>query len=134
MIGISMLSTVMYMSLQSVDMVRSSIKTVSSGYSADKLVASIVENARGNLESFRINYEYYDSTKIETLLADDKLTNAWDINTDDASGNCQSCDGRYGFVVQPLEELRGMYVLSIRVIHKKWGSRDKKYKFILSAR
>ncbi len=134
LIALALLTIVMLISYSSIQQVKKISAHVSTSESSEKQVLQIIENVRSNMNTFKANYEYYTDEKAEELLAEDKLAMAWDKNMLTTVKNCQDCKGRYGFVLQPYEKYRGLFVLTLKITHKNWGTHVKKYKFLVSAK
>ncbi len=134
LVALALLAIVISISYSSIQQVRNLSAQVSSGESSEKQVLQIIENVRSNMNIYKANYEYYTNESADLLLATEKLSMAWDKNMDTEVKNCPACKGRYGYVLQPYEKYRGLYVLTLKITNETWGSRIKKYKFLVSAK
>lgn len=134
LVALALLAIVMGISFSSIQQVRNLSSQVSTSESSEKQVLQIIENVRSNMNTFKATYEYYTDEKSEELLAQNKLSMAWDKNILTTVANCQSCKGRYGYVLQPYEKYRGLFILTLKITHENWGANSKKYKFLVSAK
>lgn len=101
--------------------------------STDKEVNDIGENIRANMESFQINYNFSAADK-EKYLALSSLPMAWDVGISMPTEQCSDCAGRYGYIIQPFEEFRGLYVVTLRMTHKNWEEPFREFQFVVSAK
>ncbi len=134
LVALALLTIIMLISYSSIQQVKKISAQVSTAESSEKQVLQIIENVRSNMNTFKANYEYYTDEKAEELLAENKLAMAWDKNILTTVDKCLDCKGRYGYVLQPYEKYRGLFVLTLKITHKNWGARVKKYKFLVSAK
>lgn len=100
--------------------------------SQEKQVLQIIENVRTGLENYQISFAVGDAER-DRLLASSKLPMAWDAEIVTAKENCPGCPGRFGYVVQPFEGMRGLYLVTMRMTHKDWDI-PKDYEFVVSAK
>lgn len=134
LIALGLLSIVMAISYSSIQQVRNLSAQVTTSESSEKQVLQIIENVRSNMNTFKATYEYYTDEKADELLATNKLSMAWDKNVLTTAASCPKCKGRYGYVLQPYEKYRGLFVLTLKITHENWGANSKKYKFLVSAK
>ena len=134
MIALSILIIMSLISYSSINQVRGLSKRVSVSESSEKTVLQIIENVRTNMTSFKSSGTYYTEASALTLLDDANLIMAWDINKNVKKDSCLACKGRYGFVMQPYEEFRGLYILTIKFKHESWNGNPKIYKFLVSSK
>ena len=134
LIALSLLSIVMLISYSSIDQVKKLANNVTSSENSEKQALQIIENVRSNMNTFKATYEYYSDESAEKLLEDSKLSMAWDKNIHTTTEKCPDCKGRYGYVLQPYEKYRGLFVLTLKVTHQSWGANSKKFRFLVSAK
>lgn len=134
LVGISLLGILLSISISAVQQVRKISETVTTSEISDKQILQIIENVRSNMNSFKATYDYYDEISANMLLEDSKLAMAWDNNTDTTIDKCPTCRGRYGYVLQPYEKYRGLFILTLKVSHQNWQSGPKTYKFLVTAK
>lgn len=107
-------------------------RSVETQSSQEKQVLQIIENVRTSMENYQISFALGDAER-DRLLAVSKLPMAWDAQIVTAKENCGSCPGRFGYVVQPFEGMRGLYLVTMRMTHKDWHI-PKDYEFVVSAK
>ncbi len=134
LVGIGLLGILLSISISSVQQVKKISQSTNVSESSDKQILQIIENVRSSMNSFKATYDYYDEAKAESLLADDKLAMAWDTNTNTTVEKCPTCNGRYGYVLQPYEKFRGLFILTLKINHKNWAGGPKTYKFLVTAK
>lgn len=134
LIGIALLTVLILMSITSIQQVKSLSQNVNLSEASDKQILQIIENVRSNMSSFKSTYEYYSEASANSLLTSDKLAMAWDSNTNTTVALCPTCKGRYGYVLQPYEQLRGLSILTLKISHQSWGSESKTYKFLVTVK
>ncbi len=133
-IALSILIIMSLISYSSINQVKGLSKRVNVSESSEKTVLQIIENVRTNMTSFKSTSEYYTDASALTLLEDVNLVMAWDINKNTKKTNCIQCKGRYGFVMQPYEDFRGLYILTMKFTHESWNGNPKIYKFLVSSK
>ncbi len=133
-LALSILIIMSLISYSSINQVNGLSKRVSISESSEKTVLQIIENVRTNMTSFKSSGTYYTDASALALLDDANLVMAWDINKNMKKDSCLNCKGRYGFVMQPYEEFRGLYILTIKFNHEIWSGRPKIYKFLVSSK
>lgn len=101
--------------------------------STENNINQIAESIRANIGSFQINNQF-SGANIDVLLDPKKLPMAWDTDITASAEDCPSCLGRFGFVIQPFEAYRGLYLVTLRVTYASWGSTYKDYEFVVSAK
>ncbi len=94
-------------------------------------VNQIIENIRGSTADYEITYDYTDQGR-ENALAVENLPMAWDVGVHTKAANCENCLGRYGFVIQQYQGLRGLYLVTLRMTYKKWSVDYKDYQFVVT--
>lgn len=134
LVGMSLLGILLAISITSVQQVRKISETVTTSESSDKQILQIIENVRSNMNSFKATYDYYDEAIADGLLEDNKLAMAWDGNIDTTKDQCPTCRGRYGYVLQPYEKYRGLFILTLKINHQTWPGGPKTYKFLVTAK
>lgn len=102
--------------------------------SEEKQIMQIVENIRTAPENFQIAFVTGDQDK-ETLLKPETLPMAWGNNMVAEASECEGCPGRFGYIVQPFQGMRGLYVVTLRMTHASWKEPTyKDFEFVVSAR
>lgn len=134
LIGIGLLTILILMSITSIQQVKRLSQSVNTSESSDKQILQIIENVRSNMSSFKSTYDYYSEDSANNLLTFDKLAMAWDDKTNTTVALCPTCKGRYGYVLQPYEQFRGLSILTLKISHQNWGSESKTYKFLVTAK
>ncbi|WP_413587404.1 type IV pilus modification PilV family protein [Bdellovibrio sp. HCB274] len=102
--------------------------------STDRQVNDIAENIKAGVQDYQVNFNY-DQTKIDDFLPPDNLPMLWDVGRVAERGNCDTCQGSYGYIIQPYELYRGLYLVTLRMTHKSWKSEKfRDYTFVVSAK
>ncbi|KHD89636.1 MAG: hypothetical protein OM95_02625 [Bdellovibrio sp. ArHS] len=100
--------------------------------SSDKQINDIAENIKAGVENYQVNFNYEEGTS--GVLALDKLPMAWDSGRVARREDCKECAGTYGYTIQPYEEFRGLYKVTLRMTHKSWTDPYRDYVFVVSAK
>lgn len=103
--------------------------------SSSRQVDDVAENIKAGIENYQINFNYHDG-KVKALKLE-SLPMAWDIGILTTREQCPDCAGTYGYLIQPLEKFRGLYIVTLRMTHKMWkakGETYRDYSFVVSAK
>lgn len=115
----------------------SSIRNISTNTqllsSTEKQINEIAENIRGSLSNYQINFNYTDSDR-ESILNAENLPMAWDVGVITTPEKCGTCQGRFGYIIQPLDLFRGLYNVTIRMTHKSWSEPFRDYQFVVTVK
>ncbi|QLY26993.1 hypothetical protein [Bdellovibrio sp. KM01] len=100
----------------------------------DRQVSDISENIKAGVQDYQVNFDY-DPSQIDTYLALNNLPMQWDVGRVAAKGQCDTCQGTYGYLIQPYEKYRGLYLVTLRMTHKSWlPEKFRDYTFVVSAK
>jgi type II secretory pathway pseudopilin PulG len=99
----------------------------------DKQINEICGNIKAGIETYQVNFNYKDSTSSDQLPVD-KLPMAWDVDVVSTKKDCPWCQGTYGYTIQPLEAMRGLYAVQVRFTHKSWGENTRDFSFVVSVK
>lgn len=88
-----------------------------------KQINDVIESIRPNVKMYQVNYFTSDEER-ERALAVDKLPMAWGNGVIADKKDCAACPGRYGFVIQAYPNMRGLYLVTLRMTHKDWMTDD----------
>lgn len=99
----------------------------------DKRIMQLVEGIRDGIQLHQVDYNY-TLENADKKLATNSLPMAWNNETVKEAKDCQSCPGRYGFLIQPFDSMPGLYRVTVRFTHSQWKERYKDYKFIVSVK
>lgn len=100
-----------------------------------KQINDVIESVRPNVKMYQVNYFNSDEER-ERALAVTKLPMAWGNGVIADAKDCSACPGRYGFVIQAYPNMKGLYLVTLRMTHKDWetieekGSGQKKTNFV----
>lgn len=148
LIGVALLSIVIVGGLSLRDFARKGTDSVSTINTVDNRVYEIIQSTLGSISQQIISFP--DSTSNENLetLINQKLQflpMAWSLNTDIKASECENCPGRYGYIITPVPDYPGLYMVTIRFTHKDWMIADtggrgtdltndgsKKYRFLVT--
>ncbi|QDK45293.1 hypothetical protein DOM22_09075 [Bdellovibrio sp. ZAP7] len=101
----------------------------------DRQIADIAENIKAGVQKYQVNFNL-DKAALETLLKPENLPMVWDVGVVAEKGQCDRCQGTYGYVIQPFDKYRGLYMVTLRLSHKSWLPHEtyRDYNFIVSAK
>jgi type II secretory pathway pseudopilin PulG len=133
-LGILIVGT--YLTVKGVDSLQDATRATKNMSSTERQISMIVDNIRTSLGMYQINYSYAASAK-EDALAIAKLPMEWDPGverplTDDCKNHQKCLGGRYGFVIQPVEQARGLYTITLRMTHRDWKEPFREYQFLVT--
>lgn len=104
------------------------------GSATDRQIADIAENIKAGVQDYQVNFDS-DPAQIDTYLALENLPMVWDVGRVAAKGQCDACGGTYGYIIQPYENYRGLYLVTLRMTHKSWlPEKFRDYNFVVSAK
>lgn len=86
-----------------------------------KQINDVIENIRPNVRMYQINYATSDEERDKALQVD-KLPMAWGNGTLSTAEQCPGCPGRYGYVIQAYPNMKGLYLVTVRMSHKDWAT------------
>lgn len=112
---------------------RSQVKGTLVTNSSEREVNEIIENLRSGIENYQVDFSASDSD-LDQVLRPETLPMAWDIGIQTEAENCRQCQGRYGYVIQPFEGYRGLYLVTVRLTNKEWREPFKDYQFTVTTR
>lgn len=101
----------------------------------DRQIADIAENIKAGVQKYQVNFNL-DKTAVEHYLKVENLPMVWDIGIVAEKGQCDRCQGSYGYVIQPYDKYRGLYLVTLRLAHKGWPPEEpyRDYNFVVSAK
>ncbi len=133
-LGILIVGT--YLTVEGLDKITDLSSDTRNMSTTERQVAMIVDNIRTGLGQYQINYNFSPEAKQAALNVND-LPMEWDAgvvrnvtNTCKTQKKCLA--GRYGFVVQPMEEPRGLYSVTLRMTHREWKEPFRDYTFLVT--
>lgn len=103
--------------------------------SSERQVDDIAENIKASVENYQVNFDYKNGKSNSLNL--ESLPMAWDVGVLSTKVECPDCAGTYGYVIQPMEQFRGLYQVTLRMTHKSWAAKGEKYRdyvFVVSAK
>jgi prepilin-type N-terminal cleavage/methylation domain-containing protein len=98
-----------------------------------KVLNQLVQSIQNNPKKFKINYNIVDpsspsfSSQINQVLNPSSLPLAYSESTITTVQQCPTCTGQFGFVIQPMVSLRGLYWVFLRI---KTSSSVSDFQFI----
>ncbi|HEY8279619.1 MAG TPA: type II secretion system protein [Bdellovibrionota bacterium] len=132
-LGILIVGT--YLAAEGVNQIEDLSKDTRTLSATERQINLIVDNIRTGLGNYQISYDYSREAK-EELLDLKKLPMAWAAGVVEEVAKCEpkkTCpQGRYGFVVQPVERFRGLYTVTLRMTHKDWKEPYRDYEFLVT--
>ncbi len=101
-----------------------------------KLTDRFMIKVNTDMNMSQINYNLKSS--VNDQLDVDHLPMAWSYTGEVTPvDQCQSCPGRYGYVIRPYEKFRGLYQITLRLTHTEWKAQGESYRdyfFVVSAK
>ncbi|MFN7729884.1 MAG: hypothetical protein ACK5P7_12070 [Bdellovibrio sp.] len=113
--------------------IRKMSNTVQIRSTEEKQITQIIENIRSSVEKYQITYDDTEDAR-NKLLDIAVLPMAWNATTVTSKDLCKDCPGRFGFVIQPFQGMRGLYVVTVRLTHTDWAEVSKDFQFVVSVR
>ncbi|QDK38087.1 hypothetical protein [Bdellovibrio sp. NC01] len=135
LVGLGLLTVVGFTFTGGMISLRNSTKSAVVLSSTERQINDIAENIKAGVENYQVNFDYKTGTK-ESLNVD-TLPMAWDNGIITTRAQCPKCAGTYGFVIQPLEQYRGLYQVTMRLTHESWKKNNEEfrdYTFVVSAK
>lgn len=137
MFALAILVLGVYMTVEGVNQMSELSRETKNLSTTERQITMIVDNVRTSLSQYQINYEYSAEAKLAALQLD-TLPMEWDPGieravTADCLGPAKKClGGRYGFVVQPVEQYRGLYMITLRMTHRDWKEPFREFEFLVT--
>ncbi len=134
MTAIGILAVGVVMVMRGVDSMQDMTKQTRNMSSTDRQVAMIVENIRTSLGQYQVHFNYSADSKSEALDVDN-LPMEWSAGVErPISNDCRvkkiCLPGRYGFIIQPIENYRGLYEVTLRMTHTDWKDKYREFRFL----
>ncbi len=101
--------------------------------SVERAALSLSRNIQNNVALYQVDYNagvFLSMTSKAQLMKE--LPLAWDEKTLTDVDQCPACEGRMGFVIEPLTTYRGLYKLTIKVTHARYIETFKEYTFLVN--
>jgi type II secretory pathway pseudopilin PulG len=128
-LGILMVGT--YVVVEGVNQLDESSRQTRNMSTTERQINAIVDNIRTGLGSYQITY---DATQAAAMLDPTKLPMAWTSGNIAAVADCahnHTCPpGRYGFVITPMPNYKGLYTVTLRMTWPDWKEPYRDYKFL----
>lgn len=102
---------------------------------SERQLASIAENIRVGVEHYQVNFESQGNES--EVLKLENLPMAWDSSRVLPRSECENCPGTFGFTVRPLDDFRGLFLVTLRMTHKSWKEKGEQYRdfnFVVSGK
>lgn len=134
-VGLGLLTVVGFTFTGGMMSLRNSTKSAVLLSSTERQINDIAENIKAGVENYQVNFDYKTGTK-ESLNVE-TLPMAWDNGIITTRDKCPKCPGTYGFVIQPMEQYRGLYQVTMRLTHEAWKKNNeafRDYTFVVSAK
>lgn len=135
LVGLGLVTIVGFAFIGGIVSLRNTTKASVNVSATERQVNDIAENIKAGVENYQVNFNYEQG--IEAALNPATLPMAWDSGVVADFKDCENCAGRFGYVIQPLEQFRGLYQVTLRMTHKTWaskGERFRDYTFVVSAK
>jgi prepilin-type N-terminal cleavage/methylation domain-containing protein len=137
MAGLALVGTGAFIIMNGLDYLDSRKSVINKSASQEAIISGLMESVRTNIAMEKIDYQpevFLNASEIEEVKKN--LNLCWFGNGVIPLEEFPTCEGRLGYIVYPLKignlEYRGMYKVTIRVMHEKLmpGS-YKQYDFIV---
>ncbi len=101
----------------------------------DRQIADIAENIKAGVQKYQVNFNL-DKASVEYFMKPEELPMAWDVGVVAEKSQCEKCQGRYGYMIQPYDKYRGLYLVTLRLTHTSWLPSEpyRDYNFLVSAK
>lgn len=100
----------------------------------NKQIKTIIENIRAGVEGYQINYEMLsDPLSLEAQMRADsvlpykQLPMAWDYGITALVADCSKCAGRFGYIIRPMDQYRGLYMVMLKMNHLTWDEKNPQF-------
>lgn len=114
-VSLGILSIIAVGVMQGLSFFRKEAKQVRVDVQTEEFVTSLVETILEGAKEYQVDYS--SDTAIDILQGQD-LPMAWDINgVRSPVSDCSECLGRYGVVLKPITNHKGLYAATIRITH-----------------
>lgn len=126
LVTMGLLSVMTLVFIGGVHSLKNAFKSTQLISSTDKQVQDIAENIKAGLENYQINFDFDSDANSQLDISN--LPMAWDEKKVGSRADCPNCAGSYGYYIQPLEEFRGLYRVTLRMTHKTWVAAGESYR------
>ncbi len=96
-------------------------------------ITNIVEVVRANVIAQKINFDSSEVSKTYELLSNN-LPWAWSQNKIYPVAECPDCPGRFGYTIQPIENIRGIFRVTIKITNSNYLESDLIYEFVVGSK
>lgn len=100
-------------------------------YAARLHVFGIMEQIRSNLGVYQV-MNTFDEGLIDTLLDVERLPMAWDSEKLVETKDCVNCPGRMGYLILPIEGMKGIYKVRFAVYHHSLSTETVNFEYFVS--
>jgi prepilin-type N-terminal cleavage/methylation domain-containing protein len=133
MLAVAVLVVGAYLTAEGVNQMDSAAKDTRLLSSTERTINAIADNIRTSLGSYQITYDASVATK-NKMLDVAKLPMAWgpglivSVTTCTATKSCPI--GRYGFLITPMPNYRGLYSVTLRMTTPEWKDAYREFTFL----
>lgn len=100
----------------------------------DRMVLGILSNVQANLHLFPTSTNQVGSSGAQTEIEQmtDKMPMAFSDSDFVSVDQCPTCPGRFGYVIQPMQGMNSLYLVTLRLKHRDlYGANGiKEYRFL----
>lgn len=133
MLALGILVLGVYLTVEGVNQMDSSARSSRLLSSTERTINTIVDNIRTSLGSYQITFDSSTATK-NRLLDVASLPMAWGpglITSVAACAPTKTCPtGRYGFIITPMPNYRGLYNVTLRMTTPEWKDAYREFNFV----
>lgn len=121
-------------SIQAVSYVQKQTTQIKSTRAKDNIVTTLVNQLRSDIDQYQITFTPMDPKEALNALDDKPFSLAWDFAHLVPESLCTNCPGRMAYMITPLStaNLRGLYLVSIKLKHPEISQDVIKYQFLIS--
>ena len=135
MVAVGIFGVVVYTLTGSSTFLNKLNSNVKNKLTVERTVISLSKALQSNISNAQITYDdstFMSMTSEEALFKN--LPLAWNDKVVVDVADCKSCKGRMGYVLVPHIEYRGLYKLTVRVVHKTLFKGFKDYTFLINGK
>lgn len=131
--AVVLLTIISIIALSAMDSFSDQLSRTGAVRSRDKQLSAILDTLRDNISLYQLNYDF-DETRADEFLDVNNLPLAWNNKQVVPVAECPDCPGRMGYVAHPVNGIRGMFRVVVRLTHSELIEGHKDYEFIVSPR
>lgn len=135
----ALLGLVMVGAYMGIENMNKASEQVSSMNTLNNRVFEIIENLRMTINQQIIYFpqasdsaDSFENSMDALLDSTDDLPMAWSLQSEAPVGQCDSCQGRYGYIISQVPGAGNIYKVKIKFVHSSWGNLNRTYEFLVT--